>query len=64
MKKNISPREKEYKLYKESVTLQTAYMNAGDYKKSRELQKRQDEVYKKWKFYKNFRIEMEKKKND
>lgn len=60
----MKAREKEYKLYKESVILQDAYMNIGDYKKSKELQKRQDEVYKKWKFYKLLRLEMEKKEND
>lgn len=61
---NMKAREKEYKLYKESVILQDAYMNIGDYKKSKELQKKQDEVYKKWKFYKLLRLEMEKKEND
>lgn len=61
---SMKAREKEYKLYKESVILQDAYMNIGDYKKSKELQKRQDEVYKKWRFYKLLRLEMEKKEND
>ena len=60
----MKAREKEYKLYKESTILQTAYMNAGSYAKSKELQKKQDEVYKKWKFFKKMRLEMEKKKND
>lgn len=57
-------REKEYKLYQESSILQSAYMNEGNYEKSKALQKRQDEVYKKWKFYKLLRLEMEKKEND
>lgn len=60
----MKAREKEYKLYKESITLQTAYMNIGNYEKSKKLQKRQNEVYKKWKFYKLLRLEMEKEKND
>lgn len=60
----MKAREKEYKLYQESVILQDAYMNIGDYKKSKELQKRQDEIYKKWRFYKLLRLEMEKKEND
>ena len=62
MKKNISTREKEYNLYRESTILQTAYMNVGNYEKSKALQKKQDEVYKKWRFYKKLRQEMEKKK--
>lgn len=60
----MKAREKEYKLYRESITLQTAYMNIGNYEKSKKLQNRQNEVYKKWKFYKLLRLEMEKEKND
>lgn len=60
---NMKAREKEYRLYKESVILQDAYMNTEDYEKSKELQKRQDEVYKKWLFFKKFRKEVE-KEND
>ena len=37
MKKNISTREKEYNLYRESTILQTAYMNVGNYEKSKAL---------------------------
>ena len=58
----MKAREKEYRLLKESTTLQSAYMNIGNYEKSKELQKRQNEVYKKWNFYKKLRKEMEKKK--
>ena len=62
MKNKISTREGEYKLYRESITLQTAYMNTKNYNKSKELQQKQNETYKKWKFFKNIRLEMEKKK--
>lgn len=56
-------REMEYKLYKESTTLQTAYITTENYEKSKALQKRQDDIYKKWKFYNRLRKEME-KEND
>lgn len=53
-------REMEYRLYRASTTLQTAYINAENYEKSKELQNKQNEVYKKWKFYNRMRKEMEK----
>ena len=43
-------REMEYRLYRASTTLQTAYINAENYEKSKELQNKQNEVYKKWKY--------------
>ena len=58
----MKTREKEYKLLQESMILQTAYMNISNYEKSKALQKRQNEVYKKWSFYKKLRKEMEKRK--
>lgn len=60
---NMKTRDKEYRLLKESTILQQAYMNAPSYKRAIELQKRQDEVYKKWLFFKKFRKEVE-KEND
>ena len=60
----MNTREKEYRLLRESLILQEAYINIGNYEKSKALQKRQDEVYKKWIFYKKLRKEMEKRKDD
>lgn len=57
-------REKEYRLLRESLILQEAYINIGNYEKSKALQKRQNDVYNKWKFYKKLRKEMEKRKDD
>ena len=59
----MKTREKEYKLLQESMILQNAYINIGNYEKSKALQRRQNEVYKKWSFYKKLRKEME-KEND
>ena len=58
----MTTREKEYRLLRESLILQEAYINIGNYTKSKALQRRQDEVYKKWRFYKKLRKEMEKRK--
>ena len=56
-------REMEYKLYKESSILQTASINTENYSRSVEIRNKQNEVYKKWKFYNRLRKEME-KEND
>ena len=59
----MKAREREYRLLKESTILQGAYMNVGNYEKSVQLQKKQNEAYNKWKFYNRLRKEME-KEND
>lgn len=56
----MTPREKEYKLLQESTMLRMAYWEQDNFEKAVEMQKRQTEVYKKWKFFKNLREEMEK----
>ena len=58
----MKAKEQEYRLLQESATLRNNYMHLGNYEKSIKMQKRQDEVYKKWKFYNRLRKEMEKKK--
>ena len=67
--KSIEQRERE--LFQESWILRGASfetVKAGkskkNYEKSRELQKRQDEVYKRQQFYLKYIKEMEKRKNE
>ena len=56
--------EMERELFKESWNLRGASFevakNGNNYKKSKELQNKQNEVYKKQQFFKNFIKEMEK----
>ena len=59
-------KEKEKELYYASLYLKNAYLNMnkknGTYEKARELQRKQDEVWKKQQFFKKYLEEMEKQK--
>ena len=58
--KKLSIKEQEYKLLQESVILRSTYLDEPNFKRAMALHKKQDELYKKWKFYKKLRKEMEK----
>jgi hypothetical protein len=55
-----SVREKRFKLLNESKLLQEALFDTEP-DKMKEAKKKQDDVYKKWKFYNNIIKEIEKK---
>ena len=64
MKKEI--RDKERKLFQESMALRRLDLTNTDYKQSLEIRKKQDDAWQKHLFYKGYleQLEKEKKKNE